>query len=101
MVEPGKFREARDDREAQFTHPDSELTRIIPRCDKRVFVCHTRADAMTGVLRRLDTGANNSIFLGYRNRGGTLDVSGMLVANGQSPNKIAEAAKRLLVSPSL
>ena len=39
---------------------------------------------MTGVLRELDSGASNTRFKGYRNRGGTLDVFGMLVANKQS-----------------
>jgi hypothetical protein len=36
---------------------------------------------MTGVLRLIDRGPGRSFFLGYTNRGGTLDVAGMLFAN--------------------
>ena len=51
---------------------------------------------MTGVLRRLDTGPQTSRFLGYRNRGGTLDTFGMQFANRQSwAHLVAEAAALL------
>jgi phosphoketolase len=49
-----------------------------------VFISHTRAEPISGTLRRLDTGAANSRFMGYRNLGGTLDLFGMLYANGQT-----------------
>ena len=96
LVEPGRFRLPRDQREADYVHTDAAIAAIIPPVCKRLFVCHTRAEVMTGVLRRLDTGARDSLFLGYRNRGGTLDVAGMQQANGQSAAQIVAAALSLL-----
>jgi phosphoketolase len=69
---------------------------VIPAVHRRLFVCHTHAEVMTGVLRRLDTGPASSRFMGYRNRGGTLDVAGMQFANGQSAAHILAAARALL-----
>ncbi|MFT5259316.1 MAG: phosphoketolase [Arenicella sp.] len=96
ISEPGRFRTPRDRVEANFTHSDAAIRRIIPHCDKRVFITHTHAAVMTGVLRRLDTGSRNSVFLGYENRGGTLDVEGMQLLNRQDPNHIANACFDLL-----
>ena len=84
MVEPGKFRIPRDEFEQAYTHNSQRIGEIVPYCANRIIVCHTHAEVMTGVLRELDSGASNTRFKGYRNRGGTLDVFGMLVANKQS-----------------
>lgn len=96
MIEPGRFRIARDSVEAAYVHADAAIAAIIPPVQKRVFVCHTRAEVVTGVLRRLDTGLANSCFIGYSNRGGTLDVQGMLLANGQSASQLVGRARQLL-----
>lgn len=96
ITEPGRFRSPRDRVEANFTHSDAEIRRIIPHCDKRIFITHTHAAVMTGVLRRLDTGSANSVFLGYENRGGTLDVEGMQLLNRQDPDHIFDACVELL-----
>ena len=82
IVEPARFRIARDAQEANYVLDDEALAACIPYVQKRLFVCHTRPEVMTGVLRRLDTGYSQSRFVGYKNRGGTLDVFGMLYANG-------------------
>ena len=37
---------------------------------------------MAGILRRVDRGPNATRFLGFSNRGGTLDTAGLLFANG-------------------
>ncbi|HNJ86833.1 MAG TPA: xylulose 5-phosphate 3-epimerase, partial [Agitococcus sp.] len=71
----------RDAREAAYVWDDETVSNIVPEVQKRLFVCHGRPEVMTGVLRRLDTGYQHSRFVGYHNRGGTLDVFGMLYAN--------------------
>lgn len=96
LIEPGRLREARDTLEHAVVHSDSDLARRIPAARCRLFVCHGHAEVMTGVLRRLDTGPQTSRFLGYRNRGGTLDTFGMQFANRQSwAHLVAEAAQLL------
>lgn len=96
LIEPGKFRVPRDKVEAAYVHTAAQLAALIPNCAKRMIVCHTHAEPMIGVLRRLDTGPGNTSILGYRNRGGTLDVFGMQFANGQSwAHLVAEAAELL------
>ncbi|TFH75704.1 xylulose 5-phosphate 3-epimerase [Gammaproteobacteria bacterium LSUCC0112] len=84
ILEPGRFREPRDPMEAAFVWTPEQITQIIPPVSHRVFVSHTRAEPLSGTLRRLDTGASNSRFMGYRNLGGTLDLFGMMYANGQT-----------------
>ncbi|HCP02398.1 MAG TPA: hypothetical protein DIT61_02610 [Pseudomonas sp.] len=96
IIEPGLLREGRDAMEQAVVHSDAELARQIPAARCRLFVCHGHAEVMTGVLRRLDTGPRTSRFLGYRNRGGTLDTFGMQFANRQSwAHLVAEAAQLL------
>lgn len=96
MVEPGRFRSGRDEIEAAYSHDAQNIQRLIPPCERRVFVCHTHADVMTGVLRNLDSGSEHTRLMGYRNRGGTLDVFGMLYANQQSWAHILNVAVAVL-----
>jgi phosphoketolase len=51
---------------------------------------------MLGVLRRLDGGPKNMCALGYINRGGTLDVAGMLFANRCTASHAVDAALTLI-----
>lgn len=95
IIEPGRFRYSRDTYEQKVTHSEHSIKRIIPEIGKRIFVSHTRADVLTGVLRRLDTGSS-SLFMGYRNQGGTLDVLGMLYKNQQTWAHIVANAAKLL-----
>jgi hypothetical protein len=51
---------------------------------------------MLGALRRLDAGPSRTSALGFINRGGTLDVFGMLFANRSTWAHALEAATRIL-----
>jgi phosphoketolase len=48
---------------------------------QRIVITHTRPESLMGILRPLDTANSRMQFLGYKNRGGTLNVAGMLYAN--------------------
>lgn len=82
MLEPGRFRYPRSEREKahlsplslqQILYPDSVLDRI--------FVTHTRPEVILGVLQPLNTGRGRTVALGFINKGGTLNVPGMLFVN--------------------
>jgi phosphoketolase len=79
--EPGRLRRARDAREAAALLDDRSVESVFPAGIPRVFLSHTRPEPMIGALRRIDTGPSSSRALGYVNRGGTLDVEGLLFAN--------------------
>lgn len=80
--EPGRLRTPRDTMEAGTTLSDAALAALFPAHTKsRVVLSHTRTELLAGVLRRIDTGSNHTTFLGFNNRGGTLDTFGMLFAN--------------------
>ncbi len=79
--EPGRLRSGRDEREAAYVLSDAELLRHFPTARPRVFLTHTRPEAYLGALRRIDTGPDTTRALGFINRGGTLDVPGLLFAN--------------------
>jgi phosphoketolase len=77
LLEPGRFRQPRDRWEADYLRGAAAL----PTARQRLLFCHTRPEPLLGALRPLDLGAGRCAALGYRNRGGTLDTFGMLVAN--------------------
>lgn len=80
IIEPGRFRVGRDAREA--AHQSAAIDTLFPATQEvRIFLTHTRPEALIGVLRPLDTGPVTTRVLGYVSRGGTLDVAGMLFAN--------------------
>ena len=81
VIEPGRLRIPRDDLEATFVVGDEALQALFPPHLPRVLISHTRPEPMLGVLRRIDSGTSKTRALGYINRGGTLDVAGMLIAN--------------------
>lgn len=82
LFEPGRFRVPRDRREGEATAGVNLREDLFPLTAKvRVFVTHTRPESLLGVVRPLDTGPGKTRGLGYINRGGTLDVEGMLLAN--------------------
>ncbi|MBN2317387.1 MAG: hypothetical protein JXM79_25915 [Sedimentisphaerales bacterium] len=94
MVEPGRFRQPRDSRENACLAPEYVKHELFPTSiQARVVVSHTRPESITGVLRSLDTGPTSTRTLGYLNRGGTLDVFGMLFSNKCTwAHIVAEAA---------
>ena len=51
---------------------------------------------MIGILRRIDGGSNRMRVLGFLNRGGTLDVAGMLFANHCTWAHLLVVASKLL-----
>jgi phosphoketolase len=82
MMEPGRFRYPRDDREAGAVASRKQRELLFPELiEARVFVGHVRPESLAGVVRPLDTGPIRTRFMGYLNRGGTFDAFGMLYAN--------------------
>lgn len=96
IVEPGRFREPRDETERLFVTSPVRAATIFPKGLPRVIVTHTRPEPMLGVLRPIDSGPDRVRALGYRNRGGTLDVDGMLFANGATWAHIVQTGSSLV-----
>lgn len=85
LQEPGRFRLPRDQWEAAWVASDSVRASLFPAgVQARLFLTHTRPEVLLGHLRSLDLGVDKTAALGYVNRGGTLDVHGLLLANGCS-----------------
>lgn len=85
MQEPGRFRQPRDSYEAAWQTSAAVQERLFPaNVQARLFFTHTRPEVILGHLRNLDLGAQKTAALGYINRGGTLDVHGLLLANSCS-----------------
>ena len=99
LAEPGRLRAPRDRLESSVTATDSDLLALMPPHVPRVFVTHTRPEPLLGALRRLDTGSTTTRALGYRNHGGTLDVDGLLFANGCTWAHVVQAAAEVLGHP--
>jgi phosphoketolase len=102
VIEPGRFRLPRDERERAFVAGDAALRSLFPdTAAVRVIVSHMRPEPTLGLLRRIDTGPRQTRALGYQARGGTLDVAGMLFANRCTwAHVAAEAAQALGVDPA-
>jgi phosphoketolase len=81
LLEPARLRTPRDKWEASVTLPDERLDAMFPRSARRVLVAHTRPEPLLGLLRRIDGGPGRLRAHGFQNRGGTLDLFGMLFAN--------------------
>jgi phosphoketolase len=96
IVEPGRLRQPRDAIEENFVLSDRELQALFPAAFPRLLVTHTHPEPMTGILRRIDGGPSRFLSLGYRNRGGTLDVNGMLFANRCTWAHVVEATASIL-----
>lgn len=97
VLEPGRLRQGRDAAEADITLSDEQLQALFPHHSRvRILLTHTRPEPMLGALRRIDTGPQTTVAMGFRNRGGTLDTPGMLYANGATWAHVLEAAGRLL-----
>lgn len=84
MLEPGRFRQPRDDIEAAVLAPAALRRQLagdgLLGRQTRLLVCHARPEPLLGVLTPLAS-SNRLHGLGYINRGGTLDAAGMLYAN--------------------
>ncbi|ALO45026.1 hypothetical protein [Pseudohongiella spirulinae] len=84
ILEPGRFRVARDERESDYIYDTDTLKFLIPDTSIRLLVTHVHGDIAAGLLRRLADGAEHFHVMGYCNQGGTLDVFGLLYANHQT-----------------
>jgi phosphoketolase len=96
LAEPARLRTPRDDLEAMQVLEDDAVAAIFPPGVPRVFITHTRPEPFLGVLRRIDTGPATTEALGFINRGGTLDIDGMLFANRTTWAHIVAAAGRVI-----
>lgn len=99
ILEPGRFRQARDQIEKLFVADDERVEQLFPSRLPRVIVSHTRPEPMLGILRRLDAGPSLTRAVGFLNRGGTLDVFGMLFANRSTYGHIIDAAAAVMNRP--
>jgi phosphoketolase len=96
MLEPGRFRAPRSEREAAHAAPAAVIERLYPATTAaRVFVTHTRAEVILGALAPLTTGPSTAA-LGFANAGGTLDLDGLLFVNGCSWAHCVDVVARLL-----
>jgi phosphoketolase len=99
LLEPRRFSEALPSDDVELLAPEEFRRELFPPAiGPRIFVTHSRAAVLRGLLAPLDTGARTRV-LGYRNEGGTYDVNGMLFANGQSWLHLLEEAVGLLGLP--
>lgn len=99
IAEPGRLRSPRDRREADYVLDDVAVAALFPPRTPRVLVSHTRPEPYLGALRRIDTGPASTTALGFINRGGTLDVEGLLFANRCTWAHIVAAAASVLFVP--
>ncbi len=82
MIEPGRFRLPRTEREKAHLTPSQLQSDLYPEdVPARLFVTHTRPEVLLGVLQPLHTGFGQTGALGFINQGGTLNVPGMLFIN--------------------
>jgi len=94
VLEPGRLRAARSEREEAHATPVERVAALFPaHAPNRVFVTHTRPEPMLGTLAKLHTGAR-SAWLGYLSRGGTLTTDGLLFVNRASFAHALEALAR-------
>lgn len=100
VAEPGRLRTPRDDVEARYVLGDALIAELFPAGTPRVFITHTRPEPFLGALRRIDTGPATTRALGFINRGGTLDVDGLMFANRCTwAHVLSEVAAVLSISP--
>ncbi|MGH7415630.1 MAG: xylulose 5-phosphate 3-epimerase, partial [Candidatus Rokuibacteriota bacterium] len=96
MLEPGRFRFPRGAREAAHMASGAVRSRLYPEAvAARVFLTHTRPEALLGVLQPLSTGLLTAA-LGFANHGGTFDTDGLLFVNGATWAHGVDAVARLL-----
>jgi phosphoketolase len=82
MVEPGRFRAPRSNREEAHMAPAPFQAELYPSSvPARIFVTHTRPEVLLGILQPLHTGTYQTGGLGFINHGGTLSIGGMLFVN--------------------
>jgi phosphoketolase len=96
LGEPARYRVPRDRAEAAYIHGDDQVRPLFPTELPRVLLTHTRPEPFLGVLRRLDTGPATTVALGFINRGGTMNVPGLLFANRCTWANVVESSAFVL-----
>ncbi|MBS3907425.1 MAG: xylulose 5-phosphate 3-epimerase [Syntrophaceae bacterium] len=97
MIEPGRFRLPRSEREKAHLTPAQLRAELFPEnAPARLFVTHTRPEVLLGILHPLNTGSHQTAALGFINQGGTLNVSGMLFINRCTYGHILSETARVL-----
>ncbi len=100
MLEPGRFRTPRNDRERTHMAPAQLQAALYPvSVPARLFVTHTRPEVLLGILQPLHTGFGQTAALGFINQGGTLNVPGMLFINRCNWGHILLEVARVLGMP--
>lgn len=100
LQEPGRFRQPRDAWEEEVCVGNAQREAIFPKdIKRRVFVSHMRPEVAIGHLLPLVRSAKKTASLGYINRGGTLDVAGMLFANRCTWAHVLSAAAQVSELP--
>jgi phosphoketolase len=101
LLEPGRFRQPRSEREQAHQAPPAVRHALFPaHIPCRLFVTHTRPETLLGLLGPFHTGPRTS-GLGYISQGGTLSTPGMLFVNRCSwAHCVAEAARLLNLPPT-
>jgi phosphoketolase len=98
LIEPARFRAPACAGEEAHAVRDETRSDLYPAdVPARVFLTHTRPGPLRGVLHRLDTG-ERTVALGFQNRGGTLDVDGLLFVNRSTWAHVVDAVARLIGS---
>jgi phosphoketolase len=96
IIEPGKFRTARNNGEQAHLANKNILNNIVPSNIKDIIISsHTRPEVMLGTLQPLWQDRNVKA-LGFINCGGTLGVDDMLFVNKASWAHILQQAKTML-----
>ena len=99
LLEPGRFRVPRNEREAAHMAPSEVHHRLFPDAvPARLFLTHTRPEALLGVLQPLNTGLR-TVALGYINHGGTLNTGGLLFVNRSTWAHCVDGVARQLDIP--
>jgi phosphoketolase len=99
MLEPGRFRNPRTEREQAHAAPAEVVAALYPdEVTARVFVSHTRPEPLLGVLGPLVTGRQTR-GLGFINHGGTLNIESLLFVNRCTWGHCVDAVASLLSMP--
>lgn len=95
LLEPGRYRSARDSLEENFVVDVNTRRRFFPdEVSLRIFVTHMHPEILLGLCRPLDLGPQRCFAFGYINHGGTLDTQGLLTANESSTQSIVRAIEQ-------
>jgi phosphoketolase len=96
LIEPGRFRVARNEGEAKHLAKRQIFETVFPgRAQNLIVITHTRPEQIIGSLN-FNSKRKNVCGLGFINEGGTLDADGMLFVNKTSWAHILRQAARFL-----